>query len=290
MSTRTVVIRNGAKLDYQLNYLVIRNCDSKRVFLDEIQTLLIESTAVSLTAVLISELTKRKVNVIFCDDKRNPIAELMSLRGSHDVSLKIKKQIHWSSEFKEQVWTEIVKEKIKKQAQHLERWQKKESLHLWDFFDEVTTGDKTNREGHAAKVYFNALFGNGFTRNDDNSINAALNYGYSILLSEFNREIVSNGYLTQLGLFHDNQFNPFNFSSDLMEPFRPIIDYAVMQLAPVKFEHEEKDFVLQSLQGTVLINGREEYISNAIKIYTRSILDALNDNELKKIRFYSDEL
>ena len=134
------------------------------------------------------------------------------------------------------------------------------------------------------------MFGNGFTRNDDNSINAALNYGYSILLSEFNREIVSNGYLTQLGLFHDNQFNPFNFSSDLMEPFRPIIDYAVMQLAPVKFEHEEKDFVLQSLQGTVLINGREEYISNAIKIYTRSILDALNDNELKKIRFYSDEL
>ena len=82
MSTRTVVIRNGAKLDYQLNYLVIRNCDSKRVFLDEIQTLLIESTAVSLTAVLISELTKRKVNVIFCDDKRNPIAELMSLMSA----------------------------------------------------------------------------------------------------------------------------------------------------------------------------------------------------------------
>ena len=88
----------------------------------------------------------------------------------------------------------------------------------------------TNREGHAVKVYFNALFGNGFSRTLDCFENAALNYGYSILLSCFTREIVCNGYLTLIGLFHDSQDNPFNLASDLMEPFRPIVDRIVLKM------------------------------------------------------------
>ena len=71
-------------------------------------------------------------------------------------------------------------------------------------------------EGHAAKVYFNALFGRGFTRSEENSINAALNYGYSLILSSVAREIVANGYITQIGIFHDNMFNQFNLASDVM--------------------------------------------------------------------------
>ena len=71
-----------------------------------------------------------------------------------------------------------------------------------------------------------------FSRTDENSINAALNYGYGIILSVFNREIVSNGYITQLGLFHDNMFNQFNLGSDLMEPFRPLVDRKVIVMKP----------------------------------------------------------
>lgn len=89
--------------------------------------------------------------------------------------------------------------------------------------------------GHAAKVYFNALFGMDFTRTEESSINAALNYGYGILLSAFNREIVLNGYITQLGLFHNNMFNQFNLGSDLMEPFRTIVDQKVRDMMPQKF-------------------------------------------------------
>ena len=148
----------------------------------------------------------------------------------------------------------------------------------------------TNREGHAAKVYFNALFGRDFTRTAENSINAALNYGYSLILSSFNRCIVANGYLTQLGLFHDNMFNPFNLASDFMEPFRPIVDYKVKQLNPEKFEHEEKMEILKILQGEVVINGRMEYVSNAIKIYCKSLFDAINDEDISLIRFYRYEL
>ena len=98
--------------------------------------------------------------------------------------------------------TEIVTEKIRKQ--------KEVSKLLDSYLQEIKWNDETNREGHAAKVYFNALFGLDFTRTTDCPVNSALNYGYSIILSAFTREITANGYITQLGLFHDNMFNQFN--------------------------------------------------------------------------------
>ena len=138
-------------------------------------------------------------------------------------------------------------------------------------------------------MYFNALFGLDFTRTEENSTNAALNYGYSLLLSTFNRYITANGYLTQLGLFHDNMFNPFNLASDLMEPFRPIVDWRVKVMQPNKFEREEKMEVLGILQSDVQINGRNEFLNNAIKIYCKSIFDAINQEDLSEIKFYKYE-
>ena len=290
MSWRTVVISHSAKLDYQLGYLVVRREEVVKVHLSEISTLIIETTSVSLTAALLSELVKKKIKVIFCDEKRNPSSELIPYYGSHDTSAKIKNQIEWSEDVKSSVWTEIVAEKIRKQAQHLEFWNLSESRMLYEYIDEIEFGDATNREGHAAKVYFNALFGMDFTRTAENSINAALNYGYGIILSAFNREVVANGYVTQLGLFHDNMFNQFNLGSDLMEPFRPIVDKKVKQMNPIKFEHDEKMQVLHILQQEVYISGRVEYVNNAIKIYCRSIFEALNERDVSLIKFYEYEL
>lgn len=243
-----------------------------------------------MTAYLLSELVKKKIKVVFCDEKRNPISELVSYYGSHDTSVKLRKQIEWSKQIKEAVWTEIVSEKIRKQADLLKCYERPEAEMLMGYIEEMQLGDVTNREGHAAKVYFNALFGMTFTRTEENSINAALNYGYGILLSAFNREIVANGYITQLGLFHDNMFNPFNLASDLMEPYRPIIDARVLKMKVEKFEHDEKMQVLDALNAEVIIGGKREYVNNAIKIYCRSIFDALNDNELSQIKFYRNEL
>lgn len=290
MSWRTVVISSNAKLDYQMGYMIVRKMDTTKIHLSEIEILIIESTAVSLTAALLSELVKRKIKVIFCDEKRNPCSELVSLYGSHDTSAKIRSQIAWKEDIQKAVWTEIVTEKIRKQAEHLAFRNRKEAEILYGYISEIQFDDVTNREGHAAKVYFNALFGMDFTRTAENSINAALNYGYSLILSSFNRCIVANGYLTQLGLFHDNMFNPFNLASDFMEPFRPIVDYKVKQLNPEKFEHEEKMEILKILQGEVVINGRMEYVSNAIKIYCKSLFDAINDEDISLIRFYRYEL
>ena len=290
MSWRTVVISNNAKLDYQIEYMVVRGEKTTKIHLNEIGMLIVESTAVSMTSYLLSELMKNKIKVVFCDEKRNPCSELVSYYGSHDTSSKIRKQIEWTKDDKDHIWTEIVSEKIKQQALMLQRYQKEEANMLFEYMEEVEFGDITNREGHAAKVYFNALFGKKFTRTDENPINAALNYGYGIILSIFNREIVSSGYLTQIGLFHDNMFNQFNLSSDLMEPFRPLVDQLVVELKPEKFETEEKRKMLELLNKEVEICGKMEVVTNAIKIYCRSVFDALNDRDISLIRFYYNEL
>ena len=243
-----------------------------------------------MTTSLLAELSKRKIKVIFCDEKRNPSAELISYYGSHDTSNKIRKQIAWKQNTKEAVWTEIVTEKIRKQKEFLEALGKEESELLSSYLKEIDWNDVTNREGHAAKVYFNALFGLDFTRTEDNFINAALNYGYSIILSAFTREIVANGYLTQLGIFHDNMFNQFNLASDFMEPFRVLVDREVFRMNLVKFEHEEKMQLVNLLNYEVKIDGKIQYVNNAIKIYCKSVFDALNEDDSSLVRFYKDEL
>lgn len=290
MSWRIVVISRRAKLDYQLGYMVVRNEEITKIHLSEISTILIESTAVSLTTSLLAELTKKKIKVIFCDEKRNPSSELVGYYGSHDTSNKVRKQIQWNFNSKEAVWTEIVTEKIRKQKELLEYLGKEESELLDSYLKEIQWNDETNREGHAAKVYFNALFGLGFTRTADSLINAALNYGYSIILSAFTREVTANGYITQLGLFHDNMFNQFNLASDLMEPFRILVDWKVVHMKLQQFEHDEKMQLVNILNHEVKIDGKVQYVNNAIKIYCKSIFDALNENDSSLIRFYKVEL
>ena len=97
MSWRIVVVHNTAKLDLQLQYLVVRSeMKTQKIHISEIALLLVESTSVSLTVGLLAELTRQKVKVIFCDQKRNPSSELVSYYGSHDTSNKVRTQISWS--------------------------------------------------------------------------------------------------------------------------------------------------------------------------------------------------
>lgn len=288
MSWRVVVIENQAKLDYKMGYLVVRGLDTKRILLDEIAVLMIENPAVSLTGILIEELTAKKVKVIFCDAKHSPIAEIIPHHGSHDSSAKIRTQILWEQTSKDSVWRDIVSEKIRKQADFLlKTGNDKPARMLFDYIGHIELADVTNREGHAAKVYFNALFGMDFARSVDIPINAALNYGYSLLLSAFNREVCANGYLTQLGIFHNNMFNHFNLSCDLMEPFRVLVDRVVYEMHPIEFNKEQKHVMWSMMDQKVCIDGQEQFVMNAIKIYTKSVLDAVNDGDSSEIKFYT---
>lgn len=284
MAFRTVVIDTHSKLEYSLNYLVFRTPDvTKKLLLDEIHTLIISSTAVSLTTSLINELSKRKIKLIFCDEKHNPSCELMSIYGNSNSSRRIKEQLNWTSETSNVVWQLIIKRKIKNQALFLkEQGENEFSDLLIDFANNVEPGDPTNREGHAAKVYFNHAFFDGFTRDKSCFLNACLDYGYTILLSEFNRAVVAAGYLTQLGIHHKNDFNDFNLSSDFIEPFRFVVDKKAKTL------NENDDFkgeMIKLLASEVKQLGKVQTLANAIGIYCNSLFNALNTGELSKIAF-----
>lgn len=292
MSWRIVCISSVSKLDYKMGYLVVRNQEGvKRVHLSEIAVLILESTAISLTAYLLCELNRQKITIIFCDEKRIPYGMLTALYGSHDTSLKYRQQVQWTSASKSFIWAEIVKSKIRGQYSILTDEHTNEKRLLLQYIEQVQPADVTNREGHAAKVYFNALFGMDFSRSQGSFINAALNYGYRILLSVFSREIVSNGYCTQFGIFHNNVFNPLNLACDLMEPFRPLIDRIVSDMKPIQFEHDEKVQLIKKLFQQIQIAGKQQYLINAISIYTKSVLEAVEQGDISLLQFpyYSND-
>lgn len=289
MSFRTVVISKQSKLSYKNRFLVVKQeSDEKYIHLSEIDTIIVDSISVSISTYLLKELSDNKINIIFCDEKHNPFGELKSYYLSHNVSKKILLQTKWSQRKKNDLWQEIIKNKITNQALQIRKIKSQNYNLLLSYVNEVVSGDKTNREGHSAKVYFNTLFTKKFVRNENDSINAALNYGYAILLSSFNKEIVSNGYLTELGIHHKNEFNPFNLSCDLMEPFRIIIDNFVYHNKERELNTDYKMDIVNILNSKSKYNGKQYTLKDIIKLYTKNVFLYL-EQEKEYIGFYINE-
>ena len=284
MGFRTVIIKNRAKLEFRLNSLIVRGDTEKKIYIGEINTLIIQSTAVSLTASLLNELTKNNVKVIFCDEKCNPTSELLPYYGAHNTSRRYKEQFLWDKEIKARIWRKIVQKKIEEQSSHLfDRGFIEQSEMLKEYALQVCDNDYTNREGHAATVYFNCLLGRGNSRQGGGFVNGFLNYGYSVLLSAFNREITASGYLTQLGIWHDNEFNSFNLSCDLMEPFRVVVDRTALKIKEKDKEFKKK--LANILNYKTYIGGKNTTFDLAIRQYARSVFQALGQNDEKLIVF-----
>ena len=292
MTWRIVVIDNRAKLELKLSHLVVGQDGSgvQKIYLKDISHIIVNTTEASITFALLDGIVKNKIKLIFCDESRNPTAEVSALYSSYNTSEKIRLQIKWDEYTKGEVWQLIVKQKIKNQKNLLEVSGKSEYALLEKYIEEVELKDGTNREGHAAKVYFNALFGKSFSRSDDTNINAALNYGYSILLASINRQVVSNGYLTQIGISHDNIFNQFNLSSDLIEPWRWLVDNQVYNNKIEIFDKEEKIELINLINEFVTIDNKYCRVNQALEIYIRSVFDALNNRDVSLLRFPSYEL
>ena len=281
------MISSRSKLDTKMGYMVVRGEEVHRIFLDEIAVVIIENPAVAMTGCLLSALMERKIKVIFCDSHHTPQGELAPYYGSHDTSRKLRSQIVWSDSVKGAVWSSIIADKIRHQAKFLKDLKRhQESELLESYIAQIEFQDLTNREGHAAKVYFNAVFGMDFSRRGDHPFNAALNYGYTILLSAFNREVVSCGYTTQIGLHHDNMFNRFNLSSDLMEPYRILVDRTVLQNDMRTLDTNAKRKLINVLNEQILISGTRQTVMSGIGIYVRSVFDAMAEENPSLIKFY----
>ena len=278
MAFRDVVIASPCKLSYKGGYLVVRKeDDTAKVHLSEISSVVLQTNQVYISAYLLSELAKAKVSFVVADEKRNPIGQYLPLYGAHNTSKRIGEQLEWTEPAKKRVWQRVVRDKIAHQSRILNaRASEEEGELLAALVPEVRSGDTTNREAYAARVYFRALFGQGFSRDDDTPVNAALNYGYGILLSAVNREIVARGYLTQCGICHRSEFNQFNLSCDLMEPFRPIVDRLVFDNIDGDFARDDKYLLIDMMNQCIPYRGGSYRVGSVVGLYVRDCLSALN--------------
>lgn len=279
MGWRTVVVNTHSKLSYKNNHLIFKDAyRTELIHLSEVDILLLETTDIVLSTMLIKRLVEENILVIFCDDKRLPTAMLMPYYARHNSSLQLSNQISWSEDVKRDVWTTIISQKILNQSCYLGQcsyFEKAQSI--MDLYHGLEPFDPSNREGHSARIYFNTLFGNDFSREQENDINAGLDYGYALILSMFAREVVICGCMTQFGLKHANQFNQFNFASDIMEPFRPIVDRIVYENRNNSFVQIKRE-LFSMFSDTYLYNNKEMYLTNIVSDYTKKVIKALNND------------
>lgn len=273
---RTVVIQHPCKLTYKDGFLIIRGDEVRTVHLSELHTLILDTTMVTLTAYLVCELMKGKVNLIFCNEKRLLCGQVLPFDGSHDSAARMMTQAKWSDERKAILWQAVIRQKILNQAGVMQAVSAEAAGQIAAFSESVTPGDATNREGHAAKVYFNRVYGESFSRDLKSDRNAALNYGYSLLLSCFSREITARGYATQLGIHHRNAYNPLNLASDLMEPFRFLVDKVVLRMGEHAFDQEYKHELLNILNTEMCYQRQTMFVSTAVARFVRNTTDYLD--------------
>ena len=273
LSFRTVVITSHCKCSYKNDYLVIKDEQIRMIHLSEINTVIFETPAVSITGVLLSELVRNKVGIIFCDERHLPQGHYVPFSANYMSSSRIIAQSQWDNVVKDLVWREIVSLKILKQSDVLEHFGKmKECEMLRQYSEDIVAGDQTNREGFAAKVYFNALFGMDFSRGDPNlPCNSCLDYGYAVLLAIVSREIASAGYEMALGIHHRGMFNPNNLACDVMEPFRPIVDYIVLSNYKKTFNREMKVHLWNLGNSEIVFREERSFLNSAIGSFFREI-------------------
>lgn len=286
MSFRTVLISHKAKLYYKDDFLVIQGESMNMVHLSEIHTIIIESTMVQISTYLLAQLSANKIKLVICDEKHNPTAEMVPYYANYNTSKKIMNQAKWDELVKMRVWTKIVANKIANQAQLLKQLKIDRYAILEEYLKGVELGDETNREGHSAKVYFNSLFGKDFSRDKICDINSALDYGYTILLSAFNRSLSCLGYASQLGIMHKNEYNFFNLGCDLMEPFRVIIDEFVYNNCKRIFDSNYKKELVQLLNKNVNYCGKSMILTNAINVFVLNALRAIDDKKVEEFIAY----
>ena len=283
MGWRSVIITQHAKLTYSMQMMIVQTRDGiNQIPIEDINLLLVSTTQAVITSALISKLAQNQTKVIFVDEKDNPVVETAVYYPGARNMAKLKKQFNWDEHLKEVLRTKIVSQKIKNQIAVLANYHLNKD-EVQSELDQLEINDESNREAIAARKYFMLLFDKNFVRRDTSAINAALDYGYAILLSSFNREIVMNGYLTYFGIHHCSQENQFNLASDLMEPFRPFVDYWVKAHEKIKeLTPDIKYGLVELLSLEIKFNGKKTLLTNAITVYVRECLKFLS-GESKKL-------
>ncbi len=280
MAWRNVVVTQHCKISVKMKLLIVQTDDELFQFpIDDIGMLMVATTHAVITSNAMASLLKRDIKVVFCDEKHLPVGETNPYKTESSRRSCIVQQMNWSDERKGSLWQRIIREKIAHQIAVLEEEVVCQDIEkMKRLVPSVKFNDSDNREAVAAHMYFPRLFSYEFVRSDDeNTVNGMLNYGYAILLSEVSRKIVENGYLTEFGIHHDSEKNPFNLACDLMEPFRPFVDKKVFEMKLHSLDTDAKTEFVKMMRTDLPEFGTT--ITQLINVYVRDALRYLVSEE-----------
>lgn len=293
MSWKTIVIKEYTKLSLKFDQLCVTNKDKKKLLfsLEDINCIVLENNYTHITTQILSKLVKSNIFLIICDNKFDPCGIIVSLNQHFQPFEMIQKQIKLKRSLKIEVWNKllqakyyncmIVLKRLNKDSKIIEIFQK--------FYNAINNRDYVNREGFAAKLFFETLYGRLFRRFSDDIINKYLNYGYKILLSCLSRTISKYGINNCIGIFHKGKTNQYNLAYDFIEPLRPFIDEWVNQnveLIPndneiVSYNHRLE--LINILNKIVEIDKYKTTISRSIDIMIKSFISVLKYEDQNKI-------
>lgn len=287
MGYRQVIIKKSEKLHFKDKQLIIdKDNQSTKIPLEDINYILIEDSTTIITTRLLAELGKNAISLIVCDERFDPTS-IMYPYNYHFKQLDVfTHQLEIDDSIKNEFWNQIVKRKIENSIRVLEMTSKEEFpiSKLNEYINEVIEGDSKNREGLAAKIYFRSIFGSDFIRFYDDNINAALNYGYTILASAIIRNLAVYGLNTYLGIHHNSKINNFNLAYDFLEPYRSVIDKFVYDnkddiVLPLSFEFRKK--LINLLNKEVLHQNKKYTIEYSISLLIKSYIKSFSTGEIK---------
>lgn len=289
MAWRVIAINNPAYLSNSRNQLVVKQDEQVSIPVEDIDTLLIDSYGVTVSAQLLSFLSQNNTTVVLCDEKHLPASTIVPY-SQHSRQAKISsKQLSMSAPFKKQLWRKIIVQKIQNQAEVLHRFGYSGS-ELVVLSQNVKSGDTTKRESLAARLYFSWLLEDA-TRRKPLWHNAALNYGYALIRSSLARQIAARGLIASQGLFHHSELNSFNLADDLIEPFRPIVDYYVMRdLAPfhtgeldAMLSQNDRQQLINLLNSHSIISGKKFTLKHAAEAHVESFTQAITQGSCEPL-------
>lgn len=289
MSWRIVYVSDVNHMSLNLNSLKIMKGDLEtKIPLSDIFALVIEDLTTTITARLLVELSDYNILVIFCNQKHLPECTLQPVSGHFNQYTQMKEQLKWYEARKSELWKIIIENKIQNQIECMKYLsiQSERVDKMIELKNSVTLFDRNNIEGQAAKYYFNSFF-EDFTRDNEEIIeNAVLNYGYTILNSAIARTIVAKGLIPAIGIHHIGGRNHFNLASDLIEPFRPIVDLFLLKHPPQDFLTKEyRVKIINLLHARIEIDGKMQTVIRAIEIMIQSIIDYFKDGQLDRVKF-----
>lgn len=283
---RIVHVKEGDVLRLRLDSLEVLKKENKvYIPLSDITMIVLEGNRTTITTKLLSSLSQNNVGLVICDDKYLPVGIYLPYGQYHHYSKRVIRQAEWTKEQKGLIWQSVIKQKMTNQVDYARfAGVDEDRLNLMqDLISNLVVGDTTNREGPVAKVYFDSLYGKSFTRDDENLINGAMNFGYAILRSCMARIVVGNGLVTMLGIFHHNEFNSFNLVDDLMEPFRPLMDYWVNEYViddkQDYLSYEARLKIIEFMSQKIKIQNKKMTIDNAMQEYVASFISAIDEQD-----------